>query len=207
MRFGRTRHLRPFGGLLLVLVLGASCGPDPESERLRATSRGVYDHETGALTEITFDRDKNGVVDTWTQITAGRPVSSRLDQDEDGVIDRWEEYDDQEKLVRAGWIRAALGPPPDPAASAPPSTATAPPTLEPNTWAYVGPDGTVTRVEYFDIDATGARLMTLREFLENDQLVRIEKDVNGDGRMDKWEVYEGGASQDGRVRPRSRREA
>ncbi len=64
------------GGLLLVAT---ACGPDPEQERLRATSKGVYDPQTGVLRQITYDRNKNGRIDTWTRMDGARPVSSEID--------------------------------------------------------------------------------------------------------------------------------
>lgn len=181
--------MRRILGSVLFVAVTIACGGGTESERLRSTSRGVYDPETGALRVITFDKNQNGVIDTWTEMDGTRPVSSRLDQDEDGVIDRWEEYDEQGQLTRAGWVRAPLVLIP-PAASATPTPGSPNPQREPDTWAYMGPDGQVERIEYIDLTESGERLVTLREFYDNGQIVRAEEDANADGHVDTWQVYE-----------------
>lgn len=94
----------------LAAVLAASC-TDPERERIRATSQGRYDPDIGRLTELTYDRNENGRVDTWVAMDGARPLAARIDADEDGVADRWEEYDDQGRLARAGESRAGSGEP------------------------------------------------------------------------------------------------
>ena len=94
----------------LAAVLAASC-TDPERERIRATSQGTYDPDIGRLTELTYDRNENGRVDTWVAMDGARPLAARIDADEDGVADRWEEYDDQGRLARAGESRASSGEP------------------------------------------------------------------------------------------------
>jgi hypothetical protein len=165
--------------------------------------KATYDPETGLLSQFTYDKNKNGRVDTWVRMEGARRLSAVLDENEDGAIDRWEEYGDAGQLVRAGWIRAALDSqaaataravaPPVPATAAPVGVGTPPPaTQPPDAWAYMGPDGSVARVEYFDINNAGALVLTLREFLENGQLARTEEDTDGDAVMDGWETYAGG---------------
>lgn len=188
---------------LLLLVVAAACGSDPEADRIKATTMATYDPQTGVLSQFTYDKNKNGRIDTWVRMEGARRLSAVLDENEDGEIDRWEEYGDAGQLVRAGWIRTALDAQSAETArkaapAAPPTgpnvgVGTPPPVTQlPNSWAYIGPDGSVARVEYFDLNEAGALVLTLREFLENGQLVRTEEDTDGDGVMDAWEVHDGG---------------
>lgn len=182
---GRVVALRR--GLAAALVLATvACGPD---ERLRETSKGRYDPQTGVLLEITYDKNKNGVIDTWTKMEGTRPVSSTLDENEDGMIDRWEEYDAQGRLVRAGWIRSR-SPKPGETPAAPAADANAP--RVPDTWVYPSADGRTSRVEYLDIDLEGRTVVARREFFEGDRLLRVEEDKDGDDQIDQWEVHENG---------------
>src|SRR5215471_1125336 len=171
-------------GWVAVLSLAATCAlaacSDPDAERVKKTTIPTYDKKTGKLTQLTYDRNKNGVIDTWTDMDGTRPVMSRIDLNEDGKIDRWEYYDEKGQLLKVGFSRKDDG--------------------KPDAWAYAGPDGKVVRVEvsstgdekkidrweHYDAskagangDATGA-------------LVSAEEDTNGDGRPDKWETYENG---------------
>ena len=82
-------------------VLAHGCA-DPERERLKATTKASYDKATGKLTELTYDANKNGRIDTWTEMDGTRPLRSRIDSNEDGRIDRWEYYDD-------GWTSGESG--------------------------------------------------------------------------------------------------
>jgi hypothetical protein len=193
------------GAAVVAVALGvAACGGNAESDRIEATTKAVYDPATGLLRQFTYDKNKNGRIDTWVQMDGTKRLSAVLDENEDGALDRWEEYGDAGQLVRAGWIRAALdaqsaatartnAPPATPITGAPVGVGTPPPTTQlPNTWAYTGPDGAIARIEYLDINETGQVVVTLREFLENQQVVRSEEDTDGDGVMDKWETYEAG---------------
>jgi hypothetical protein len=165
--------------LAVAIVSLAACS-DPDRERLKATTKPTYDRTTGKLTELTYDANKNGRVDTWTDMDGTRPLRSRVDRDEDGRIDRWEEYDDKGQLAKVGFSRRNDG--------------------KPDAWAYAGADGKLERIEIsssgdetridrwehydasvaLDADGTGA-------------LVSAEDDTNADGRPDKWETYANGA--------------
>lgn len=168
------------GGLLAVGAV--ACGAD---DRLAQTSKGVYDPETGLLTAITYDKNENGRIDTWTRMEGTRPISSEIDTDEDGRIDRWEEYDEQGRLARAGWIRPR-GLSADALAFDPTITPV------PDTWLYASADGLSHRIEYLDLDNDGNLVVARREFFENEQRVRVEEDMNGDGVIDQWETWENG---------------
>jgi hypothetical protein len=160
-----------------LLVLAAACA-DPEAARIKATTRATYDPKTGKLAEITYDRNKNGVIDTWTQMDGKCPVSSAIDTNEDGFIDRWEFYEHCGRLTRVGILRAK----PDPARR---DHATAP-----DEWQYLGLDGKVARIEYLDLlTRTPRPRVVRREFYEGGVLARVEEDTDHDGVMDRWETY------------------
>ncbi len=161
-------------------AFAAACS-DPDMSRLRSTTKATYDTKTGKLTELTYDRNKNGKIDTWTDMDGARPLRSRIDLDEDGKIDRWEYYDEKGGLARVGFSRANDG--------------------KPDAWAYARPDGKVDRIE---ISSTGDEHKIDRwEHYDPSRpgtgpegagaLVAAEEDTNGDGKPDKWEKYENGA--------------
>ena len=165
---------------LVVFALAVACS-DPNRENTRKTTIPTYDAKTGKLTQLTYDRDHNGVIDTWTDMDGTRPVQSRIDLNEDGKIDRWEYYDGTGQLTKVGFSRKDDG--------------------KPDAWAYPGPNGTVSRVE---IASTGDEKRIDRwehydasEARPNGDaagaLVSAEEDTNGDGRPDRWETYDHGA--------------
>jgi antitoxin component YwqK of YwqJK toxin-antitoxin module len=154
----------------VIAVCLSGCS-DPEKERIKETTKPTYDKATGKLTELTFDRNKNGKIDTWTDMDGTRPLRSRSDLDEDGKLDRWEYYDDKGGLTKVGFSRKQDG--------------------RPDAWAFSGPDGKVQRVE---ISSTSDEKKIDRwEYYENGVLARADEDTNGDGKPDKWETYEGNA--------------
>jgi hypothetical protein len=166
--------------LILMAVVCLSACSDPDLERLKATTKPTYDRTTGKLTELTYDADKNGRIDTWTDMDGAKPLRSRLDRDEDGRIDRWEDYDDKGQLARVGFSRKNDG--------------------RPDAWAFAGADGKLQRIEL----STAADEKKIDRWEHYDAsvalnaegtgaLVKAEEDTNGDGRADKWETYENGA--------------
>ena len=125
------------------LLAAASCS-NPPPDPAKQTTKPTYDKTTGKLTQLTYDRNGNGVIDTWTDMDGAKPLRSRIDQDEDGVIDRWEYYDDQGKLLKVGFSRNNNG--------------------KPDAWGFSGPDGKVARVE---ISSTGdEQKIDRREFYD-----------------------------------------
>lgn len=152
---------------------------DPDKERLKQTTRATYDQSTGRLKELTYDANKNGRIDTWTDMDGTRPIRARIDRNEDGKLDRWEYYDDKGQLAKVGFSRSDDG--------------------KPDAWAYPGPDGRIVRIEISSVkdeakidrweryEPKGAAPDTVGALLEADE------DTDHDGRPDKWETYEGGA--------------
>jgi hypothetical protein len=167
----------------LLVAAGIAClvsCSDREKDRLRATTRPTYDTKTGKLTELTFDSNKNGRIDTWTEMDGTRPVLSRIDRDEDGKIDRWEYYDYKGQLLKVGFSRKDDG--------------------KVDAWAFSGPDGKLQRIE---ISSSGDEKRIDRwEYYDSAPgkdadavpvLVRAEEDTDGNGAPDKWQTYENGA--------------
>src|SRR5579859_7605242 len=124
MRRASATLLLPWA-ICLVCPL-AACS-DPDRERIKKTTIPTYDKKTGKLTQLTYDRNHNGVIDTWTEMDGTCPVMSKIDLNEDGKIDRWEYYGEKGELLKVGFSRKDDG--------------------KPDAWAYAGPDGKVSRVE------------------------------------------------------------
>jgi hypothetical protein len=165
--------------LVVAAALTLTACADAEKERLLQTTRPTYDPKTGRLTALTYDANRNGKIDTWTDMDGTRPLRARLDRDEDGIVDRWEYYDAAGALVKVGFSQQNDG------------TADA--------WAFSGPDGRIQRievstardeqridrVEYYDPARAAAG--------NDNALVRTEIDTDQNGRIDRWETYEDGA--------------
>jgi hypothetical protein len=161
--------MRPLiAGLALV---GFSACADSDKEQLRRTTVATYDQATGRLNQLTFDQNKNGVIDTWTDMDGAKPVLTKQDRDEDGKMDRWEFYDANATLVKVGFSRRNDG--------------------KADAWAFAGPDGKVERIEISH--TADENKISRREFYKGDVLDRSEEDTNADGRPDKWETYMNGA--------------
>lgn len=170
---------------LCALALSACSRPDSEAARLKATTQASYDLTTGKLAEITYDQNKNGKIDTWTKMNGALPVSSRLDTNEDGKLDRWETYGPDGKLTQVDFERA---PAPDPA------NPTRLYTGKPNATAFMAADGSIERVEYWELSAAGQRDVQVREFYNAAKiLTRSEEDTDGDGMLDLFQTFADGA--------------
>ena len=167
--------------LLAVSVLTlASCAAS-ETGQGHGEVRPTYDKVTGRLTQLTYDANNDGGVDTWVDMDGARPLQSRIDQNGDGKIDRWEQYDENGVLAKVGFSRKDDG--------------------KADAWAFPGAGGAtylielsstgdehqIDRWEYYDASRGG--------YDDKRTLVRAEEDTDGDGRPDKWETYEGGAIQ------------
>jgi len=169
MTRSRVRARRLAVAAIAIVALDASACADPERERLKATTKASYDTASGKLTELTYDANKNGRIDTWTEMDGTRPVRSRIDSNEDGKIDRWEYYDRAGKLTKVGLSRKNGD--------------------KPDTWAFSSADG---RLERMEVSSTADEAKIDRwERYENDVLVTAEFDENGDGRPDRRLTYRG----------------
>jgi hypothetical protein len=151
---------------------------DPDKERLKQTTRATYDQSTGRLKELTYDANKNGRIDTWTEMDGTRPLRARIDRNEDGRLDRWEYYDAQGQLSKVGFSRSDDG--------------------TPDAWALAGPDGKVVRIEISSVK-DAARIDRWERYEPKGDgpegvgaLLAADEDTNHDGKPDKWETYEHG---------------
>ena len=158
--------------VLLAAVLAAACS-DPDKERLKQTTIPTYDKSTGKLKELTYDMNKNGKIDTWTEMNGAKPVLTRMDRDEDGKIDRWEYYDADAKLVKVGFSRANTG--------------------KPDAWAFAGSD--IQQIERIEISSSGdeSKIDRWERYGPGNVLLEADEDTDQDGRTDKWETYANGA--------------
>ena len=165
---------------IVAIAVSASACSDPEKARIKETTRPTYDKTTGKLTELTYDANKNGKIDTWTDMDGTRPLRSRMDLDEDGTLDRWEYYDDKGGLLKVGFSRKKDG--------------------KPDAWAFARADGKVDRIEvssasdekkidrweHYDPSRAGAAGES------TGALTSAEEDTNADGKPDKWDTYDNG---------------
>lgn len=156
--------------VVAVLVCAAACS-DPEKERLKQTTIPTYDKTTGRLKQLTYDSNKDGKIDTWTDMEGARPIQSRIDRNQDGKIDRWEYHDDKGQLLKVGFSRADTG--------------------KDDAWAFAGADGKIARIEISS--AADEKKIDRWEHYDATGLVRAEEDTNADGKPDKWETYANGA--------------
>jgi len=159
-------------------MVTTSCS-DPDRDRLKQTTKATYDQSTGRLKELTYDANKNGRIDTWTDMDGTRPLRARVDRNEDGKIDRWEYYDEKGQLTRVGFSRSDDG--------------------KPDAWAFAGPDGKIVRIEISSAKDE-AKIDRWERYEPKGAgpedvgaLLAADEDTDHDGRRDKWETYEGGA--------------
>ena len=157
--------------LITVVCAGLSGCSSPRPDPSSGTTQPTYDKTTGKLTQLTYDANKNGKIDTWTDMDGARPLHSRIDADEDGTIDRWEYYDDKGALAKVGYSRKKNG--------------------KVDTWAYPGSDGKVERVETEDDTNDDGRPDKWETYV-NDVLRTSSMDETGDGRPDRRLTYDGG---------------
>ena len=161
-----------FGAALFLCTIAAlitGCSRSANKAE-KAAITPTYDSKTGRLTELAFDANHNGKVDTWTEMNGNRAVRTRIDRNEDGKIDRWEYYDDHSNLVKVGFSRTDTG--------------------TPDAWAFPGADGKTRRIEISS--AADENKIDRWEHYEGDTITAAEEDTNHDGRVDKWEIYEAG---------------
>jgi hypothetical protein len=168
-------HRAAFAVGLTALSLVA-CGRSDQTGR--EAIRPTYDTSTGRLTQLEYDANHDGRVDTWVDMDGTRLLRSRIDRNGDGKVDRWEEYDAGGALARVGFSRRDDG--------------------KPDAWMRPADEGGVQRLE---IASSGdERRIDRWEYYERDgpageqgTLVRAEEDTVGDGRPHKWESYRAGA--------------
>lgn len=151
----------------MLILLGGSapgCRREPSGGEIKP----VYDPKSGQLSQLVYDRNRDGRPDTWSYTDGTRIVRIEVDTNHDGVVDRWEYYDAAGKLEKVG-------------ASGARDTIV-------DTWLYPNPDGSIARV---DQSTRRDGRVTRVEFYAGGRIARAEEDTDDDGRIDKWETYEG----------------
>ena len=153
---------------LLVITALAFGSCDGKAVDARKRMSAEYDKVTGKLKLLKYDSDGNGVVDTLSYMDGARVVRIEIDKNEDGKVDRWEYYDANQKVEKIGTSRNGDG--------------------KEDSWSYPAADGSIARV---DISLKHDGKVSRVEHYDKGVLVSAEEDSDGDGRMDKWETYEG----------------
>jgi hypothetical protein len=150
--------------VLIVGLTSAGCEAPSRDDRIEP----VYDAATGRLQLLKYDANGDGTIDTWSYMDGARVVRIELDPDQNTIIDRWEYYAPDQTLEKVGTSRAADN--------------------TPDSWAFYDAGGTVTRIE---ISTRRTGTIDRVEYYERGARVRAEEDTNADGRIDKWESYDG----------------
>ena len=148
-----------------VIGLAAGCGQGSGSRR----AVPGYDDFTARLVQLSADQNGDGRIDQWTYLDGNRPLRGEADVDADGRVDRWEYFDAQAALILVGTSSRGDG-------------------VE-DTWTR--PSLTVSGEVHVSTARLRDRLADRHEYFRADRLVRAEEDTNADGRIDKWERYEG----------------
>lgn len=107
IRMGTTADMPGPAKTLAVVVLAVAFGACRDG-RENAAIQATYD-DTGYLRTLTFDSDRNGTPDAWSQMQGSTIARIDIDADEDGSIDRWEYYDSNQQLVSVGLSRSRDG--------------------------------------------------------------------------------------------------
>ena len=148
-------------------VIGVTVGCGPGSSARRAVPG--YDDFSARLVQLSADQNGDGRIDQWTYLDGNRPLRGEADLDADGRVDRWEYFDAQAVLILVGTSSRGDG-------------------LE-DTWTR--PSLTPSGEVHVSTARLRDRLADRHEYFRVDRLVRAEEDTNADGRIDKWERYEG----------------
>jgi hypothetical protein len=159
---------RRLSKFISILALSFAWGCVGDGNRPHGHMEPVYDQKTGKLQLLKYDSNADGKVDTWSHMEGARIVRIELDKDLDGVIDRWEYYGPDRKLEKVGFSRAKDG--------------------KEDAWSYARPDGSLVRI---DVSTRRDGQVSRVEHFEKDRIVAAEEDSDGDGKIDKWETYDG----------------
>ena len=152
--------------IVVFALLMAACGAAPTS---RNRIEPTYNEKTGKLETLKYDADGDGKFDTFSYMDGARIVRIEIDRDGDGKVDRWEYYGPGQKLEKVGFSRANDG-------------------IE-DAWSFFDVRGAVVRIE---TSTTRDRKPNRFEYYADNVLTHAEEDTDGDGRIDKWETYDGG---------------
>jgi hypothetical protein len=155
--------------IVVIAALVAGCGGIENASANTSYIQAKYDAD-GHLTQLSYDRNKNGRVDTVAFMDGARFLRIEIDSDENGLVDRWEYYGANQELEKVGSSEAHDG--------------------RPDMWAYQDANGGVVKIER---SARRDGTVSRTEYYENGTLTRIEEDSDGDGKLDRWESYAEGS--------------
>ena len=152
-----------------VMALSAGCTA-PAATGAAGAVEAKYNEKTGKLAELTMNAKKDGKPDVFSYMDGSKFVRIEIDNDENGSIDRWEYYGADQKLEKVGVSGANDG--------------------IVDSWLFAGADGLPAKVE---ISTKRDGRTNRTEFFFKGDRTRAEEDTDADGRVDKWETYEGGS--------------
>jgi hypothetical protein len=155
----------PFWAIVVISAATLGCSDPREWNQARAS----YDPFSSRLIQLSADQNRDGQFDQWTYLDGNRPLRGEADTDGDGRVDRWEYFDANAGLQRVGSSTRNDG-------------------VE-DTWTYVRAVDGESRV---DRSRKRDRHIDRREFFKGDVMMRAEEDSNGDGRVERWDRYDGG---------------
>lgn len=155
--------------LLLMAVFAVAAGACAPAQQVGHRAVPSYDDFTGRLVQLSADQSGDGRLDQWTYLDGNRPLRGEADTNGDGRVDRWEYFDDRAALVVIG--TSSLGDGIEDSWTESPSTA----------------DGEV----HLAFSRRRDRQRDRHEYFRGSTLVRVEEDSNADGRIDRWDRYEG----------------
>jgi antitoxin component YwqK of YwqJK toxin-antitoxin module len=157
-----------FLSIVATALLTAGCGSVGNASANTSYIQAKYDKD-GRLVQLSYDRNKNGHIDTVAFLEGTRFLRIEIDSDENGSVDRWEYYGADQKLEKVGSSKANDG--------------------RPDTWAYQDAQGAVVKIE---VSTHRDGIVNRTEYYDNGQLARVEEDSDGDGKLDRWESYADG---------------
>ncbi len=85
-------HPIALAAALAFALAAAGCRANAPGDKTGGRLMPSYDQETGRLTELKYDRNNDGKVDTWATMDGSRVVRMEIDENGDGKPDRWEYY-------------------------------------------------------------------------------------------------------------------
>jgi hypothetical protein len=147
-----------------VLALSAANCAQPSPRE----ASGSYDRFTGRLIQLQADQNGDGRADQWSYLDGTHVIRGEADTNADGRIDRWEYFDEGSQLVRVGTSSANDG-------------------IE-DTWTWTSAPNGEGRV---DRSRARDRHIDQHEYYRGEVMVRSEEDTNHDGRIDRWDRFEG----------------
>jgi hypothetical protein len=156
--------LRRATGLVITLACAAAaaCAAGDPGTPPQAT----YDPQTGRLTRLAFDANRNGTNESVSYMDGTTIVRVELDLDDNGTVDRWDFYTPERTVEKVGFSRLNDG------------------VMDAVT--FYNADRTIHHIE---ISTKRNGRFDKTEFYERNALVRTEEDTSGDGKVDKWETW------------------